>query len=321
MALLLLLLSVAACGDDTGEAGGARGAAAGPGSTARPPAEPACEHGVGGGRRFILCAAGDVTDQPLLVALHGRGSSAEELRAATRLDRVAAADGVATVFVEALDGGWGDDTFPTPARPAGNEDLVALDEVIRAARQDDRIGGAPVGVVGFSNGASMALRYASQRSDEVFAVVSVAGQLPRDVAIHPASRIPLLQIYGTADPIRPHETGVGTSPSRRPGDPTPTLSTADTISVFVDAAGSGAAADEPRESDPDPTDGTSLRTQRWADAQGTVAVLHLVIGGGHTWPSAHAPFTGGDTFGPGSGDLDASAAAVEFLIDPDAAGR
>jgi polyhydroxybutyrate depolymerase len=285
-----------------------------PSTTAPVAATPTCEDGEAGGRPYILCTAGDTADQPLVVALHGRGSSAREMQAATALDRHAAGAGLAVVFTDGVDGGWGDDTFTTPSRPVGDEDVVGLDAVIGAVRQDRRVDDQPVVVAGFSNGASMALRYSSERPDQVRAVVSVAGQLPRDPAVRPSTRIPLLQVYGTADPVRPHESGIPEPASRQADDPTPTLSTADTVAAFVTAGGSAVEHDEARETDPDAADGTRLRTERWHDASGTVAVLHLIIGGGHTWPSASAPVAGGERFGPTSRDLDASAAAVEFAL-------
>jgi hypothetical protein len=46
-------------------------------------------------------------------------------------------------------------------------------------------------------------------------------------------------------------------------------------------------------------------------------VLHTVVGGGHTWPSAVVPFADGQGFGATSRDLDASAVAIDFVLDPD----
>jgi polyhydroxybutyrate depolymerase len=332
-----LALAAAGCGGDGGDDGGAASwpvvdettagettageTTAGEPAAGVPASAPACEDGEAGGRRFVLCTAGDATGQRLVVALHGRGSSAAEMQAVTGLDRQAAAAGLAVVFPDAVDGGWGDDTFTTPTRPSGDEDVVALDGLIEAVRADERIGDQPVALVGFSNGASMALRYASDRPDQVAAVVSVAGQLPRDPAVRPAVRIPLLEVYGTADPVRPYDTGIPEPADRQPGGPTPTLSTADTVAAFVAAGGGPGEPDDAREADPTPGDGTRLRTQRWVDGTTTVAVLQAVVGGGHTWPSAQALFAGGEGFGVTSRDLDASAEAIEFVLDPDTAGR
>jgi polyhydroxybutyrate depolymerase len=276
-------------------------------------AEPHCTDGALDGRSYILCTPGDPSGEGLVVALHGRGSSAAEMRAMTGLETYAGDRGLAVVYPDGLDGGWGDDTLVTPDRPAGDEDVTFLDALIESLRSDPGVGDGPVGIVGFSNGASMALRYAGARPDEVRAVVSVAGQLPRDPAIRPTGRVPLLQIYGTADPVRPYDTGIPAPPVREPGSPTPTLSTTETVAAFV-----GPADHEgPEATDPDPGDGTSVSTERWTDRQGTLAVRHTILGGGHTWPSADAAFTGSPRFGPVSTDVDASAAAVAFIVDPD----
>jgi polyhydroxybutyrate depolymerase len=276
------------------------------------PAEPACDEGSLAGRRYVLCTAGQAPDQPLLVALHGRGSSADDMRAATALEVPAAAAGLAVVYPESLDGRWGDDTFTAPGRPRGDEDVVFLDDLVADLRADPRIGDAAVSIVGFSNGASMAMRYGAARPDEVGAVVAVAGQLPRDPAVVPTQRVPVLVVYGTGDPVRPYDTGLAPEAERSPGGPTPSLPTVDSVRAFVAAAGGG-AAHVAAASDPVPDDGTSLATERWSDGEGTVAVLVSVVGAGHTWPSARTPQPGG--FGPVSRDLDASAEAVRFAVE------
>jgi hypothetical protein len=47
-------------------------------------------------------------------------------------------------------------------------------------------------------------------------------------------------------------------------------------------------------------------------------VLVEAVGGGHTWPSSRTAPEGGPEMGATSADLDASAAAITFLLDPDA---
>lgn len=316
----LALVTVACSGDDDEDgAGDASGSTT---STSAPGAEPECVDGALDDRAFIFCTAGDAPDQGLVVALHGRGSSAREMQAGTALDRAAAAQGLATVYPDAVDGGWGDDTFTTPTRPAGDEDVAFLNRLVDDLRASPLIDDdEPVGVVGFSNGASMALRYGAERPDEVRAVVAVAGQLPRDPAVHPSRPVPLLEVYGTADPVRSHDAGIPANPARQPGDPTPTLPTADTVAAFV-ATMDAPTHDGPEESDAVADDGTSLRSERWTGSDGTVVLLRAVVGGGHTWPSAVPGSDGGGgdgsvDFGPVSQDLDTSAEAIAFLIDPE----
>ena len=305
---------------------GAAGACAGDGdetttsAVTEPGPEPSCTNEALAERTYLLCTAGDASAHGLVVALHGRGSSAEEFRAVTALDQDAAEHGLAVVFPDALDGGWGDDNFTTPGGPRGDADVVFLDALIAAVQSDPRIDAGPAGLVGFSNGASMALRYAAQHPDAARAVVSVAGQLPRDPAIRPTGRVPLLEVFGTADPLRPYGVGIPDAPDRQAGDPTPTLSTPETVAAFVATAGGADDHEGPEDSDANPTDGTRVRTERWIDRDGTIAVLETVVGGGHMWPSARAPFAGSENFGVTSYDIDASAQAIAFLLDPDDVG-
>jgi polyhydroxybutyrate depolymerase len=323
----LVLVAAAGCsGDDVGDgvgdaSRGQTGTTATTATAATPKAAgPSCEDGSLDDRAYILCATAGTTDQRLVVALHGRGSSADEMRTVTQLDRDAADAGLAVAYPQAIDGGWGDDTFTSPARPVGDEDVAFLDALVRELQADPRIEDGPIGVVGFSNGASMALRYTSEHPDNVRAVVSVAGQLPRDPAVRPSGRVPLLEVYGTADPLRPYDVGVRETLGRGPADPTPTLPTPDTVAAFV-ARGLGTSEHELlADTDLDPTDGTSVRTERWTDRGGTLAVLRSIVGGGHTWPSSRGQFSGGENFGVTSGEVDTSAEAVAFVLDPDGGG-
>jgi polyhydroxybutyrate depolymerase len=316
----LLLAGATGCGGD-GVGDGSPGPTGARVSTAAPDrSEPSCEGGTLDGRGYVLCATAGMTDQRLVVALHGRGSSADEMRTLTQLDRHAAEAGLAVVYPQAVDRGWGDDTFTSPIRPVGDEDVAFLDALVHELRVGPRIDDGPIGVVGFSNGASMALRYTSEHPDQVRAVVSVAGQLPRDPAVRPSSRVPLLEVYGTADPVRPYDTGVREAPGRGPGDPTPTLPTRDTVAAFV-AVGLGASEHEVLvDTDLDPTDGTRVSTERWTDRGGTLVVLRSILGGGHTWPSSRGQFSGGENFGVTSSEVDASAEAIAFVLDPEVGG-
>jgi polyhydroxybutyrate depolymerase len=281
-----------------------------------------CSPGSLGERRYLLCRPerAGTTPAGLVLALHGRGSSVAEMQAVSGLEGGAAARNLAVAYAEGLDGGWGDDTFASPGRLTGREDVDFLDALVTELRADPGIDEQSVGVVGFSNGASMALRYAAQRPATVRAVVSVAGQLPRDPAVRPAPpAVPLLQVYGEADPVRSYDAGIPAAPDRQPGQPTPTLSTRETVAAFV-ALAEPTVHEGPVTDDPVPDDGTSVRTERWTAAGRPAVVLHTIVGGGHAWPSAKAP-TNVARFGTVSRDLDASAEAIAFVVSASDAAR
>jgi hypothetical protein len=87
----LVLVAAAGCGGDgvgDGVGDASRGQTGTTAITAAPEAaEPSCEDGSLDDRAYVLCATAGTTDQRLVVALHGRGSSADEMRTVTQLDR------------------------------------------------------------------------------------------------------------------------------------------------------------------------------------------------------------------------------------------
>lgn len=292
-------------------------------TAAAAPSATECSEGELGERSYVLCMPATTESAGLIVALHGRGSSGEEMRTVTGLDRYADEMGYAVVFPDGIDQRWGDDTFTSDARPTGDEDVEFLDGLILELAADDRIADEQAGVVGFSNGGSMALRYAAQRPENVCAVVSIAGQLPLDEAIRPTEFVPLLEISGTADPISSYEDGVPANPDRTADDSTPTMPTRDTVDAFV-AMAEVDTVTEGTATDPDPGDGTSLVSDIWTFRDGGTVILHTIEGGGHTWPSASSairPLEDSTDFGVVSHDLAASADSVMFVDGQDCAAE
>ncbi len=306
---------------------GAVGACAGDGdettssAVTEPGPEPSCTNEALAERTYLLCTAGDASAQGLVVALHGRGSSAEEFRAVTALDQQAAEHGLAVVFPDALDGGWGDDNFTTPGGPGGDAGrrLPRRPHRRRAIRSARRRGARRPCRLLERGKHGTAVRRATPPTRRAPSSPS-SGSCRGDPAIRPTGRVPLLEVFGTADPLRPYGAGIPDAPDRQAGDPTPTLSTPETVAAFVATAGGAEDHEGPEDSDANPTDGTRVRTERWIDRDGTIAVLETVVGGGHTWPSARSPFAGSENFGITSYDIDASAQAIAFLLDPDDPG-
>ena len=89
--VLVLTTALLGCGDDGTDASPTTGPPSSRLPTSGAPAEPTCADGTVADRRYLLCTAGDAAHQPLIVALHGRGSSNVEMQAATGLENSAAA--------------------------------------------------------------------------------------------------------------------------------------------------------------------------------------------------------------------------------------
>ncbi|CAM5268334.1 Prolyl oligopeptidase family serine peptidase OS=Streptomyces tendae OX=1932 GN=GUR47_20470 PE=4 SV=1 [Streptomyces tendae] len=267
----------------------------------------------GGVRRYLLhrpaTAPGAGGPRPLVVAFHGRGADAAELRAKTRLERAAAARGMLVAFPEGLGHGWGAGTRATKQRPDPGRDVRFTEALIAHLVRTEGADPGRVYVAGFSNGGSMALRMAAERPALLAGAASVSGQLPTGgAAVEPTGPVPVMVVYGADDPVRPL-AGLP-SPPPDPGEPVlPTRSARDTAAAFAAAGDAG----EPVTRQEKGYDRTVWRLGSGARHGGTVRLL-VVHGAGHTWPGSTVPAPEG--FGPVSKALDATGTILDFFTDP-----
>ncbi|WP_217143798.1 PHB depolymerase family esterase [Streptomyces sp. AC627_RSS907] len=259
--------------------------------------------------------------RPLVIAFHGRGSDAAELREQSRLERAAGARGMLVAYPEGLANGWGAGTRATEQRPDPDLDVRFTEALIKHLVRTERADPERVYVAGFSNGGSMALRMAAQRPGLLAGAASVSGQLPTgDAAVKPTGSVPVMVVYGADDPVRP--LAGWPSPPPDPKEPIiPTLSARDSAEAFAVAGGAGEPVTEKKKgydhtvwrlkdtpgpaAAPGAPDGSGE-----AGPAGTVQLL-VVHGAGHTWPgSSLTPPKG---FGPTSKALNATDTILGFF--------
>jgi polyhydroxybutyrate depolymerase len=136
---------------------------------------------------------------PLVIALHGRPSSAEELRRVTALDTTADAKGFLVAYPDARDGSWN-----ALECCDGVDDVGFLKALVAELVKTWSVDPARVYVTGFSNGASMSYRLAVEASDIVAAIAPVSGGFyggpaDTDPGYRPRVPIPVLSVVGERD--------------------------------------------------------------------------------------------------------------------------
>ncbi|GGQ29742.1 alpha/beta hydrolase family esterase [Streptomyces mutabilis] len=258
--------------------------------------------------------------RPLVVAFHGRGSDAAELREQSRLEKAAGARGMLVAWPEGIDSGWGAGTRETPQRPDPDLDVRFTEALIEHLVRTEQADPERVYVAGFSNGGSMALRMAAERPGLLAGAASVAGQLPAGAAaVEPTGAVPVMVVYGADDPVRP--IGGWPTPPPDPEEPIlPSRSARDTAEAFAAAGGAGEPVTEEEKGydrtvwhlkdasgDASPSTGGSTPA---APPAATVQLL-VVHGGGHTWPGSS--FVPDKRLGPTSKALDATDAILGFF--------
>jgi polyhydroxybutyrate depolymerase len=231
---------------------------------------------------------------PLVLLLHGFGSTGEFIASYAGTDALADAVGFVTVQPDAL----GTPTRWNVTREAAEADDLAfardlLSEVeTRLCIDPDRVYAA-----GYSSGGGMAQLLACEMPDRIAAIGVVAG-----VYAPCQANVPMIAFHGTADPVVPidggeiaAEQGGGLlNPVRR------------SVSEWGRALGC-----DPLQVISRPSANVELSTFGNCRRGGGKALLYAVIGGGHTWPGAQ-PLPE-DVVGPTSAEIDATMTMWEFF--------
>lgn len=272
---------------------------------------------VGGMRRVALVDApeGLHGPTPVVIMFHGAGATAELARTNTGWGDLAARERIIAVFPE---GSVRDESLPQSFRtnPQSWNDGSGRGHVARrniddvgfvAALMEEVAARWPVDprrvyATGFSNGASLVFRLATELSGRLAAVAPVAGHLwledPR-----PTRAVSLLLITGAADPLNPLEGGTVTTPWGRPEYHPPVVESARRWAGTIGCSAQPSAV----------TERPGVETLRWEGCDGAAEVRYMVIDGlGHAWPGARRllpEWIGG----PSSDLVDGAAAVWRFL--------
>jgi polyhydroxybutyrate depolymerase len=264
---------------------------------------------------LVHLPSGPPTGRPLVIALHGGGSTGTDMRALTHLTTVASRHGFLVVFPDGVGRSWNDGNVPPTlqAESRGVDDVSFLLALIDRMIADYRIDPARVYATGISNGGSMALRLGCEHPDRIAAVAPVASALFSGQAdgCRPAQAMPMMLIHGTADPSSPYDGGTIRTPDGT--EIGTSMSSAATVRHFAAVNG---CADErvhllPNSSD----DGTVTAVHTWTDCpDAAAAVLYEVRGGGHTWPGGEQ-YLPAAAIGATSHDFNASEVIWSFFAE------
>lgn len=252
---------------------------------------------------------------PVVLLLHGAGGNSRNVMRQSRIGEEADGRGV---LVVAADG-----TAPRPESPpqflanpqmwndgSGRrtgpayevDDVGFLAALLDKVAQRFPIDAARVYAMGFSNGASMALRLAAELPERIAAVAADAGHpfVPPASGTRP---VPTICVCGTVDPLIPLGGGKvglpwGTSMLQPPY--------AERIAWWA------------REQRCDPTPQTDapssgVARSRWHGPNGAEVVLYLVDGAGHVWPGGSSTMSE-LVVGSDPGTFDATGAMLDFLL-------
>lgn len=221
---------------------------------------------------------------PLVVALHGRGSSGTRMENLTGLDSRADASGFIVVYPDGLNGAW-DYVYGLPGYQPGPNDAAFLLELVDTLTDGYDIDPHRIYVTGLSNGGFMTQRMACYAPARFAAFASVAasgyGAMLSDCKDY--QPVNILYIHGTSDRLIPWR-GFGmkdAAGNRR----VVTMSVKSSLQFWAQRNGCApqvVTTKVPQKGD-SPGTAVELLTARECE-DGAEVSLYAVLGGGHNWP-------------------------------------
>lgn len=220
---------------------------------------------------------------PLLLALHGRKGTGEDMRNLTLygFNRLSNAENFIVVYPNGISKSWNDGRDVTPAGRENIDDVGFIRALIEDLEKHYRIDPDRIYVAGMSNGAMFAHRVGCELSDIVAAIAPVAGTMPEVTSADclPPRPQAVVLFHGTKDAFVPYKGGA----TRRNGNGR-VLSAEDTARIWA----------EENSCDLDPVikilpdtarDGTTVTQISYTNCKEDAdVVFYKIIDGGHTWP-------------------------------------
>jgi polyhydroxybutyrate depolymerase len=247
---------------------------------------------------------------PVVLALHGGGSNANQMIRFCRLNEKADEAG----FIVAYPDGTGN-LERALTWNAGNccgyamrndvDDVafirVLLTDLAKAAAIDRK----RVFATGISNGAMICYRLAAELSDQIAAIAPVAGPMGAETC-HPEHPVSVIHFHGTDDQFAPFAGGQG----KRSISRTNFFSVEHSIRAWVKAnqcPETPVVVQEPDRTD----DGMTVQRKTYGPGTKDAEVVLVVIeGGGHTWPGREPRLA---LLGKSTTDIRANDAMWEFF--------
>lgn len=151
---------------------------------------------------------------PVVIALHGGGTTARRLKSYAGLDELADREGFAVAYPEGSGPferrllTWNAGDCCVHASERGVDDVAFILAVLRDIARRVPVDRTRVYITGHSNGAMMAYRVAAEIPERIAAIAPVAGAMALD-RFAPARPVPVLHIHSVDDEQAVYAGGVG----------------------------------------------------------------------------------------------------------------
>jgi polyhydroxybutyrate depolymerase len=168
-------------------------------------------------RMYLPSAYRDQSSLALVIALHGSGSTGDDLAASANFEGAAGdAQDCIIVYPDAYEANWNDGRAVAgiSAYDLNIDDVGFISDLIDSMIANYGVDPARVYVAGISNGAMMTYRLACEIPGRIAACACVAGSIPQNIygTCEPDVVMPFVIFNGTDDPYVPWSGGLCGTP-------------------------------------------------------------------------------------------------------------
>jgi len=162
-------------------------------------------------RVFVPSAYDGQRSLPLVLVLHGGRGTAAQIENHTGFSLLAETEGFLAAYPQGVDKQWNDGREARTIKPQqlDIDDVGFISALIDAVSKRYAVDGDRIYAAGISNGGFMSQRLACALSGRLAAVASVAATMPAPLLgeCRPASKVSVLIMNGTDDPLVPYQGG------------------------------------------------------------------------------------------------------------------
>lgn len=248
---------------------------------------------------------------PLVIVLHGGGGGATGVELLTRFSDMADRGGFIVAYPEGYKKNWNDGRVIKGSKPHSEkiDDVAFIRLMIDAIADKHRIDQKRIFATGISNGAIFAHMLAARLSTRIAAIAPVAGGMadPFYEDFKPEEPVSVLILQGTRDRLVRYDGG---EVAWGRGE---TISTDDTVELWVEHNGAQETPTSGAIPDRDPNDGCTATWSSWSQGRnGTEVKLYRLEDGGHTWPGG-PQYLSNNVIGRVCRDFDATELIWDFF--------
>lgn len=226
---------------------------------------------------------------PLVIFLHGGNGNSMTAQIFTGFNKIAKENNFIIAYPEAFfesgptNYAWADGRGLAPDQ-LGIDDVGFIDRLVTHFKSKYKIESRKVYLCGFSNGGFLTQRIAFEKNSQFAAFGVLGATLPQSYLTSgaPIRALPMLYVFGTADPLVPYQGGL------MPG--ALVMGVDSSVQFWVNHNKCSTTVPQVQLPDKDITDQTNVNVFEYTDGNCQSKVkFYRVNGGGHTWPGVLLP--------------------------------